>query len=63
LFSRGPGRLVELVPIDLPRPRDPHLPRLRSLHERLSAHLRQQAGESEFSSEELHAMAPLAAHS
>ena len=40
VFTARPGRIKEIVPIDLPRPRDPFSPECQELHKRLTGLLR-----------------------
>jgi len=59
LFSAGPGRPVEVVDVDAPRPRDLEDGRIRQIRDRLSSHLELEVTLSEFAVEELSAV-PLA---
>jgi len=59
LFSAGPGRPVEVVDVDAPRPRDLDDGRLRQVRDRLSSHLELEVTLGEFTGEELSAV-PLA---
>lgn len=53
LMSGTPGRIVSMLDIDLPRPRDLDRPELREMRRRLGAHLEAEVARSEFSPEEL----------
>ena len=59
LFSAGPGRTVEVVDVQAPRPRDLDDVRLREMRARLMSHLEVEVALSEFTSDELTAV-PLA---
>ena len=59
LFSAGPGRPVEVVDVNAPRPRDLEEGRLRQIRDRLLSHLEVEVTVSEFAGAELDAV-PLA---
>lgn len=59
LFSAGPGRPVEVVDVQAPRPRDLEDGRLRQIRDRLLSHLEVEVALTEFAGEELSAV-PLA---
>ena len=53
LMSRGPGRIVEVVDLDLERPREADDPRLDALRGRLERHLADEVALGEFAGAEL----------
>ena len=53
LMSRGPGRIVEVVDLDLERPREADDPRLDALRGRLERHLEEEVALGEFAGAEL----------
>jgi NitT/TauT family transport system ATP-binding protein len=57
LMSGSPGRIVEVLDIDEPRPRDPNTASLKALRNRLGAHLEREAVRNEFSAEEWQSLA------
>jgi NitT/TauT family transport system ATP-binding protein len=59
VMSRGPGRIIDVVDIDLSRPRDPAEPRLQEVRERLWRHLEAEVALHEFSGAELAALGPI----
>jgi NitT/TauT family transport system ATP-binding protein len=52
LFSGSPGRVREVIDIDLPRPRDLNHPFLAALYRRMEDHLESEAAASEFTEAE-----------
>jgi len=56
MFSADPGRPVEVVDVDAPRPRDLEDGRLRQIRNRLLSHLEIEVTLSEFAGEELSAV-------
>ncbi len=56
LMSRAPGRIVEVVDLELERPRRPDDPRLRDVKQQLQRHLEDEVALSEFSDAELAAL-------
>lgn len=59
LITGAPGRIEEVLDIDLPRPRDKRDPALLALAERLEAHLAAAAAAAEFTDAELSLFAAL----
>ncbi|MFL5820756.1 MAG: ABC transporter ATP-binding protein [Solirubrobacteraceae bacterium] len=53
LMSGSPGRIVDVVDINLPRPRERDDPRLHDVRERLQGHLEEEVALSEFTGAEL----------
>lgn len=58
LFSGSPGRVVEAIDIDAPRPRSADDPGLMGIHRRLEAHLEAEAAHGEFTEAELETVRP-----
>lgn len=56
LMSGAPGRVVEVVDLDLERPREPDDPRLRDVKQHLQRHLEAEVALSEFTGAELAAL-------
>jgi NitT/TauT family transport system ATP-binding protein len=56
LMSRGPGRIVEIVDLELERPREVDDPRLDELRRRLERHLVEEVALGEFAGAELAAV-------
>jgi len=57
LMSGSPGRIVDVVDLDLPRPRDPDDARLHDVKRRLQRHLEAEVAMSEFTGAELATLA------